>query len=155
MLTRGALNIIGGSPEKRDELERAQREVAEAVDREITALGIEHDSQGNRAKVYLYCLLAHWQEEGLVPDMAIEPGDKTDEPIRTRGWSYWHQLFAARDLLAHKTMRSLLKGSILSVLHPKFLDDSSRLCRWDKGHHGPSPQLKNPSSNRSLKTNCS
>ncbi len=40
--------------------------------------------------------LARWQEEGLVPDMAIEPGDKTDEPTSvTRGWMYWHQLFNA------------------------------------------------------------
>ena len=31
--------------------------------------------------------LAKWQDEGLVPDMLIEPGDKTDEPIRTRGWN--------------------------------------------------------------------
>jgi putative DNA methylase len=40
-----------------------------------------------------------WQEQGLVPDMAIEPGDKTDEPIRTRGWTYWHHLFSPRQLL--------------------------------------------------------
>ena len=26
--------------------------------------------------------LARWQSEGLVPDMPIEPGEKTDEPIR-------------------------------------------------------------------------
>ena len=39
--------------------------------------------------------LARWQDEGLVPDMPIEPGDKTDEPIRTRGWTHWHHLFAA------------------------------------------------------------
>src|ERR1019366_7675965 len=31
--------------------------------------------------------LARWQHEGLVPDMPIEPGEKTDEPIRTRGWT--------------------------------------------------------------------
>ena len=40
-----------------------------------------------------------WQEEGLVPDMLIEPGDKTDEPIKTRGWTHWHHLFGARGLL--------------------------------------------------------
>ena len=256
MLTWGALNIIGASPERRAEIEQAQREVAEAVDREITALGIEHDKQGNRAKAYLYCLetrcpetgwrvpmspswvisktrnvvarlipdpinkrfdidvvtgvsademktaakgtvqdgalvyaldgktyrtpiktlrgdyrdaegntqnrlrrwektdfkpapddifqerlyaiqwitketlhqsrketffapvteedlqrerrveaiveqnLAQWQAEGLVPDMAIEPGYNTDQPIRERGWSYWHHLFNARQLLS-------------------------------------------------------
>ena len=39
--------------------------------------------------------IAQWQQQGLVPDMAIEPGDKTDEPIRERGWTYWHHLFNA------------------------------------------------------------
>lgn len=311
MLTWGALNIIGAAPEQRAEIERAQREVADAVDREITELGIEHDSQGNRAKAYLYCLetrcpetgwmvpmapswvisktrnvvaqlvpdhskqrfeiaiktgasvaemqaaeqgtvrdghlvyalddktyrtsiktlrgdyrdaegntanrlrrwekhdfkprpedvfqerlyciqwimhntllkprpttcfaavtdedleqerkveaivaehLADWQEQGLVPDMAIEPGDKTDEPIRTRGWMYWHQLFSAQDLLVHKTIRAALKGSILSILHPKLLDYSSKLCSWDKGHHGSSPQVKHVFANQALNTNFS
>lgn len=70
MLTWGALNIIGASPEKRAEIERAQREVAEAVDREITALGIEHDSQGNRAKAYLYCLKTRCPETGWMVPMA-------------------------------------------------------------------------------------
>ena len=70
MLTWGALNIIGASPEKRAEIERAQREVAEAVDREITALGIEHDSRGNRAKAYLYCLETRCPETGWMVPMA-------------------------------------------------------------------------------------
>src|SRR5207249_4701889 len=43
--------------------------------------------------------LARWQADGLVPDTPIEPGQKTDEPIRTRGWTYWHHLFGARHLL--------------------------------------------------------
>lgn len=43
--------------------------------------------------------LAEWQAAGLVPDMAIEPGNKTDEPIRTRGWTHWHHLFNPRHLL--------------------------------------------------------
>jgi len=68
MLTWGALNIIGASPERRAEIEQAQREVAESVDREITALGIEHDDEGNRAKAYFYCLETRCPETGwLVP----------------------------------------------------------------------------------------
>lgn len=70
MLTWGALNIIGAAPEQRAEIERAQRELAEAVDREIIALGIEHDSQGNRAKVYLYCLETPCPETGWMVPMA-------------------------------------------------------------------------------------
>lgn len=75
MLTWGALNIIGASPERRAEIERAQREVAAAVDAEITRLGIEHDEQGNRAKAYLYCLEARCPETGwrvpLAPSWVI------------------------------------------------------------------------------------
>ena len=286
MLTWGALNIIGASPENRAVMERAQREVAEAVDREITALGIEHDAQGNRAKAYLYCLetrcpetgwlvplaptwaiskmrnvvaklvpdaekkrfqieihnrvsaremaeadkgtirdgnlvyeldgrtyvtpiktlrgdyrdadgntvnrlrrwekhdfkprpddvfqerlyciqwitreslgqarketfftgvaaedlereqkaeaivaenLAWWQEEGLVPDMAIEAGDKTDEPIRTRGWMYWHQLFNARQLILLAAMARLRTGPETALGLANCLDFHSKLCGW-------------------------
>jgi putative DNA methylase len=70
MLTWGALNIIGAAPEKRAEIERAQREVTERVDREITALGIEQDGKGNRAKAYLYCLEARCPETGWMVPMA-------------------------------------------------------------------------------------
>jgi putative DNA methylase len=55
MLTWGAFNIIGASPERRAEIERAQKVVAVEVEAEITRLGIEHDKHGNRAKAYLYC----------------------------------------------------------------------------------------------------
>jgi putative DNA methylase len=286
MLTWGALNIIGASPERRAEIERAQREVAAAVDAEITRLGIEHDEHGNRAKAYLYCLetlcpvtgwmvpmapswvisktrnviaclkpdharrrfdieiksgvsdaelkaaekgtvqdgdvvytldgktyrtpiktlrgdyrladgttgnrlrrwektdfkprpddtfrerlyciqwikketldaarqetwfaapteadwererkvdaivaenLARWQEEGLVPDMAIEPGDKTDEPIRTRGWTHWHHLFNARQLLFSALLREHATGANSLLGLANTLDFNSKLCGW-------------------------
>jgi adenine-specific DNA methylase len=285
MLTWGALNIIGASPERRAEIEQAQREVAEKVDKEITALGIEHDEQGNRAKAYLYCLetrcpetgwmvpmspswiisktrnvvaklipdhenqrfdievvtgaskeemkeaakgtvqdgnliyeldgktwrtpiktlrgdyrdaegntgnrlrrwekhdfmprpddifqerlyaiqwitretldkprqktfftsvteadlererkverivaenLARWQEEGLVPDMEIEPGDKTDEPIRTRGWTYWHHLFTPRNLIAAVIVANHL-NKYSAIGFCDLLNFNAKLCRW-------------------------
>ena len=285
MLTWGALNIIGASPERRAGIEQAQRKVAEAVDKEITALGIEHDEHGNRAKAYLYCLetrcpetgwmvpmspswvisktrnvvarlipdyqnkrfdievvtgvskeemetaakgtvqdgnlvyelegktyrtpiktlrgdyrlpdgttgnklrrwekhdfkprpddifqerlyaiqwirketleksrqetffasvteadlvrerkvdeivaenLARWQEEGLVPDMEIEPGAKTDEPIRTRGWTYWHHLFNARQLLL---LSRYFRYSTPEdyIFNAKSLDWNARVANW-------------------------
>jgi putative DNA methylase len=70
MLTWGALNIVGGDEAKRKEIERTQREVAEAVDHEITALGIEHDEGGNRAKAYLYCLETRCPQTGWMVPMA-------------------------------------------------------------------------------------
>ncbi|MDA0127322.1 DUF1156 domain-containing protein [Vibrio sp. MarTm2] len=285
MLTWGALNIIGASPERKVEIETKQEEVAKAVDDEITALGIEHDEHGNRAKAYLYCLetkcpetgwlvpmsptwviskqknviarlipnyeskrfdievvsnvsasemkqanegtvregalvyeldgktfrtpvktlrgdykdsdgtnknrlrkwekedfapreddifqerlyaihwitkesldlskqvtfftgvsqediereqkvnqivsenIVKWQQEGLVPDMEIEPGDKTDEPIRTRGWTHWHHLFNARHLLMYALY---FKNNTPEdfIFNAKSLDWNSRICNW-------------------------
>ena len=78
MLTWGALNIIGASPERRTEIEKGQERVAKAVDAEITKLGIEHDKQGNRAKSYLYCIEARCPETGwmipLSPSWVISKG---------------------------------------------------------------------------------
>ncbi len=73
--------------------------------------------------------LSRWQDEGLVPDMAIEPGDKTDELIRTRGWTHWHHLFNARQLLLisryfqHRTPEDY-------VFNAKSLDWNSRIANW-------------------------
>ena len=40
-----------------------------------------------------------WQARGFIPGGTIESGAKTNEMIRGRGWSYWHQLFNPRQLL--------------------------------------------------------
>jgi putative DNA methylase len=312
MLTWGALNVIGASPERRAELEAAQLQVFAEVDRELTALRIEHDEVGNRAKAYLYCLearcpetgwwvplapswvispkqgviaklvpnpalkrfdiqviigasakamaaaehgtvqdgdmvyeldgktyrtpiktlrgdyrlpdgtagnrlrrwekgdfkprpddifqerlyciqwikketldaarqetffaapteadlarerkveaivaenLARWQAEGLVPDMAIEPGDKTDEPIRTRGWTHWHHLFNARQLLLQALMLKHWRASDTAPLGwlnvAKAADFNSRLCRWATAQGGGLGGPKGVFSNQALNT---
>ncbi|WP_419593984.1 anti-phage-associated DUF1156 domain-containing protein [Thiolapillus sp.] len=312
MLTWGALNIIGAPKEQRSMYEDAQREVTQQVDKELIALGVEHDDEGNRAKAYLYCLetrcpetgwmipmlpsriispkhgtvvklipdhankrfdmevinnasnkeikdaetgtvhdgdlvyeldgrthrtpvktlrgdyrgpqgntlnrlrkwekldfiprdedifqerlyaiqwitkasiyephqvtcfcgvtaddlarerkverivaenLARWQNEGLAPDMEIEPGDKTDEPIRTRGWTHWHHLFNARQLLlqslAIKTWRNS-QGAPLGWLNiAKMADFNSRLCRWATSQGGGLGGPKGVFSNQALNT---
>jgi adenine-specific DNA methylase len=297
MLTWGALNIIGASLERRAEIEQAQRGVAQAVDEGVTALGIEHDEHGNRAKAYLYCLetrcpqtgwmvplapswiisktrhviarlrpdhaqqrfaidivsdvsdaelraagqgtvqdgdmvyqldgrtyrtpiktlrgdyrlpdgttgnrlrrweqhefkprpddifqerlyciqwisadslnqprqqtwfaapseadlererrveaivaenLSRWQDEGLVPDMAIEAGDKTDEPIRTRGWTYWHHFFNARQILILKSLKeeclSSSQAAAMTLFFTKVSDWSNKGCHWHTGWEKP------------------
>lgn len=70
MLTWGAFNVIGTSAAQRAEIDLAQRKVAQAVDAEITKLGIEHDEHGNRAKAYLYCLETRCPETGWLVPMA-------------------------------------------------------------------------------------
>ncbi|UAJ74030.1 DNA methylase [Synechocystis sp. PCC 7339] len=295
MLTWGALNIIGASAERRAEIEQAQKEVAAAVDREIVALGIEHNERGDRARNFLYCLetlcpetgwmvpltttqiistnhkayaklipdyqnkrfeieiitgagqeemeaaekgtvqdgnlvyeldgktyqtsiktlrgdykdqdkvnrnqlrqweksdfkprpddifqerlyciqwitketlkkstqetyfasvtawdlanekkveeiveknLSTWQEKGLVPDMAIETGYNTEQPIREKGWRYWHNLFSPRQLLVNSTILKLSTLVENKLFFPRILDFNSKLTTWV----GPSNRDKN------------
>lgn len=296
MLTWGALNVIGATPERRAVIDRNQQAVFDAIDKEITKLGVEHDEKGNRAKAYLYCLetrcpetgwmiplspswvispkqgavaklipdeknkrfdievvtgasaaqiaaadkgtvqdgdmvytlngrtyrspiktlrgdfrdtdgntgnrlrrwekdefhprpddifqerlyaiqwitkksinasrqityfstvteadlareqkveklvannLAQWQADGLAPDMAIEPGDKTDEPIRTRGWTHWHHLFNARQILIQAITLKAWKSSPSAPLGwlnvAKAADFNAKLSRWKPSQGG-------------------
>ena len=76
--------------------------------------------------------LAAWQAEGLVPDMVIEPGDKTDEPIRTRGWTHWHHLFNARQLLLYAELRRHATAE-LCLKACQMINTSARLTRWSTG----------------------
>lgn len=87
--------------------------------------------------------LITWQQQGFVPDMAIEPGEKTDEPIRTRGWTHWHHLFAPRQLL----ICGLIAESISKIEDPELVaclqfdrtfaaNFGSRLSRWLPGTPG-------------------
>lgn len=83
--------------------------------------------------------LSRWQEQGLVPDMAIEPGDKTDEPIRTRGWTHWHHLFSPRQILVAALVHEQIQRMpaeiqpALCLSLAKMLDWSSKLCRYGTG----------------------
>ncbi|MER9132591.1 anti-phage-associated DUF1156 domain-containing protein [Mesorhizobium sp. M0768] len=290
MLTWGAFNFIGASKEKRAEIEAEQKRVAQAVEAEITRLGVEHDAHGNRAKAYLYCLetrcpktgwtvpmapswvisktrcvvarlvpdhdlkrydiviesgvdesamkvaaqgtvrdgrlvhpmnpgkdgvavsvirgdyrengvnknrlrrweksdfvprpgdifqerlygiqwitkesigkgrqetffasvtekdlarehqvesivrenLSRWQEKGFVPDGPIEEGDKTDEPIRTRGWTYWSNIFSARHILYLSLFQQTLSPHT-AISACAVLNFSSKLTRWSVGSRG-------------------
>ncbi len=56
LLTWAALNIVGGGEEVAEAVRQAQQTVYDAVDRQITEWGIEHNSLGWRADAYLYCV---------------------------------------------------------------------------------------------------
>ena len=100
--------------------------------------------------------LNRWQEEGLVPDLAIEPGDKTDEPIRTRGWTHWHHLYNARQLLLQALMLKHWRVSGAAPLGwlnvAKAADFNSKLCRWATAQGGGLGGPKGVFSNQALNT---
>jgi putative DNA methylase len=76
--------------------------------------------------------LRHWQEEGRVPDMAIEPGDETSRLLRERGWTYWHHLFNARQLLLYAELKRHATATLALSLC-QMINTSARLTRWTIG----------------------
>lgn len=73
--------------------------------------------------------LSDWQKLGLVPDMVIERGYNTDQPIRERGWTHWHHLFSARQILFLSIVNKY------SNAESKFnffqcMNHMSKLTRW-------------------------
>jgi hypothetical protein len=82
-----------------------------------------------------------WQQKGYLPSMKIEPGDKTDEPIRTRGWSYWHQLYNPRQLLLNglfheevsKLKTNLNEFAIGALCVNGLANRNSKLIIWNSG----------------------
>lgn len=83
--------------------------------------------------------LVRWQSDGFVPDMQIEPGENTSQPIRERGWTHWHHLFHPRNLLFFATLRSKIEKHDATGLNApligmiKALDWGNRLCYYGTG----------------------
>lgn len=83
--------------------------------------------------------LSSWQERGLVPDMAIESGEETARLLRERGWTHWHHLFSARQILVAAIVAEEIRTAepdlqpTLCLSLAKMLDWSSKLCRYGTG----------------------
>jgi putative DNA methylase len=98
-----------------------------------------------------------WQSKGYIPESPILPGDKTDEPIRTRGWTYWHQLFLPRQLLLISCFlshfdkaKTVHEKAALLLQIGRFADWNSRLSIWDSS--ADKTAIKNTFMNQALNT---
>jgi len=80
-----------------------------------------------------------WQEKGYIPSTRIEKGYNTDQPIRERGWQYWHQLFNPRQLLVNglylsksiEILRDINELGITLIGVNRVIDFNGKLSRWD------------------------
>lgn len=92
LLTWANINILGSSEEELIEIKKFQKKVFEAVDKEITNLGIEHNEKGDRAISYIYCVETHCPECGvkvpLAPSLVIGKGTKTIALLSKDGNKY-------------------------------------------------------------------
>lgn len=81
-----------------------------------------------------------WQEKGYIPGSSIDEGEKTLEPIRTRGWKYWHQLFNPRQLLLNGKFSEIVQTEAQNqtelvaglLMLNKLVDRNAKLCPWDR-----------------------
>ncbi len=78
--------------------------------------------------------LAEWQQEGFAPTMEIETGQETARLLRERGWTHWHHLFCARQILSSSLIMQMAPASpAVRVFLAKFSDWNSKLCRYGTG----------------------
>jgi len=74
--------------------------------------------------------LERWQTDGLIPDMAIEPGEETTRLYRERGWAYWHHMFAPRQLVFQAIFSKAIRNKPeLQLDFCQVLNLSSKICR--------------------------
>ncbi|AXY68261.1 DUF1156 domain-containing protein [Thermosynechococcus sichuanensis E542] len=95
--------------------------------REVTAADLERE---RIVEDYVAKHLTEWQEKGWVPDMPIELGHNTRQPIWERGWTYWHHLFNPRQLLIGSMIRKFSKATDY-INYAYALNYFSKLCVWD------------------------
>lgn len=70
MLTWAGINVVGADAERQRTFRDVQGQIVAEVEAAVSALGIETDDKGNRAKAFLYCLETRCPSSGwLVPMM--------------------------------------------------------------------------------------
>ena len=99
-----------------------------------------------------------WQQKGFIPSRAIpEGGDKTEEPIRTRGWTHWHHLFTPRQLLVNGVFASVQVDSSVGeiakvLLMGRIANNNARLSRWKTMQSGGLGGTMDVFTNQALNT---
>jgi putative DNA methylase len=106
------------------------RKESKGYDYEFRAVTPEDLERERIVENFIGEYLADWQAKGGVPDMRIEPGYNTDQPIRERGWTYWHHLFNPRQLLVAGLVNQRANAKLKFGLG-RVLNANSRLSRWD------------------------
>lgn len=129
--------------------------------RRYAAPDVADERREARVRELLAEHFADWQRDGFIPSRPMpNDGEKTDEPIRTRGWTHWHHLFTPRQLLVHGLLMKL--GSELSQSKAervacllgvgRLANWNARLSRWLSTQGGGIGGGKDTFSNQALNT---
>jgi len=108
-------------------------------ERRYAAPEVEDHDREEKVLLLLRERFSDWQSKGFIPSRPIpENGDKTDEPIRTRGWTHWHHLFTPRQLLLHglisetwDSISTSIEERVAALLAlGRIANFDSKLCIW-------------------------
>ena len=117
----------------------------------FTAPTLEDLAREEEVAIYVEQHLADWQAAGLVPDMEIEPGYNTSQPIRERAWTHWHHLFNPRHLLLNAIAAKHAKKNPHTCFGlASLIDRNARTSRWDSAREGGQQTFTNQAINTML-----
>lgn len=104
-----------------------------------------------KVAAYVERHLAEWQAAGFVPDMEIEPGYNTSQPIRERAWTHWHHLFNPRHLLLNATAAKYAKKYPHTCFGlASLIDRNARTSRWNSAREEGQQTFTNQAINTML-----
>ncbi len=100
-----------------------------------------------------------WQKMGFIPSMSIASGYNTDQPMRERGWTHWHQMFNPRQLLlagviaeAGENLKEKKEIVVHQLLRGRLANYNSKLSRWKPRDGGGIGGILDTFSNQALNT---
>ncbi|WP_243366424.1 anti-phage-associated DUF1156 domain-containing protein [Fundidesulfovibrio soli] len=120
----------------------------------------DHTDLEREAKVLILLRerFAQWQRKGFIPSKAISSGYNTEQPIRERGWSYWHHFYTPRQLLTHGLVAEISSRIASSQeMHVACLLGLGRIADWDSRScawmwHGSNEKGNQTFTNQALNT---
>ncbi len=135
--------------------ERGLERTGDFVYREPHAYDLDVES---RVQETLCNEFATWQASGWLPSWLIEHGYNTAQPVREKGWAYWHQLFTPRQLLIGAKY-SILIGKTAPTVRAAltlnlgiYANYCSRLARWNSAAGNGSGATEKTYYNQALNT---
>ena len=130
MLTWGSFNIVGATPTDHFRMKAEQERIVAEIDEEIVSMGLEHDSNGNRAKVFLYCLETRCPRTGwmvpLAPSWLISKGRNGRNVIARLVPDHMNKRYEIEILtgVSDEDSRAAEQGTVRSgKLYHEILDD--------------------------------
>ncbi|MGD6831007.1 anti-phage-associated DUF1156 domain-containing protein [Sutcliffiella halmapala] len=128
-----------------------QKPIGSQYDYEFRSVTDDDLKREQKVISYVREHLKEWQEKGYIPDMVIEKGYNTNQPIRERGWTHWHHLFNPRQLLwGAMCMKHATSNTALAVF--QTLNRNAKLSRWDRSQIGGGGSVKDVFYNQALNT---